>query len=214
MLRSMTIDEYIATHTSAEPPLLQKLDRDAHLHLMRPRMLSGHLQGRFLSMISHLMRPRRILEIGTYTGYASLCLAEGLTPDGLLHTLERDDEMEDFIRRYLEASDLGGKIRLHIGEALDLIPDLVKNERFDLIYMDADKRQYTLYYEMIIDHLPPGALILADNTLWDGKVVAEPLPTDSQTQGILRFNEMVLQDERVENLIVPMRDGLSMIRVR
>ncbi len=210
----MTIEEYIEGHTSPEPPLLQRLHRDAHLHLMRPRMLSGHLQGRFLSMIARLMRPRRILEIGTYTGYAALCLAEGLSDDGVLHTLEHDDEMEDFIRTYLDASELGAKIRLHIGEALDLLPDLVRAEQFDLVYIDADKRQYVSYYEAIIDHLPNGALILADNTLWDGKVVADPLPTDAQTQAILRFNDMIAQDERVENLIVPMRDGLSMIRVR
>lgn len=209
----MTIDEYILAHTSPEPPLLQKLERDAHLHLMRPRMISGHLQGRFLSMIAKLMKPRRILEIGTYTGYASLCLAEGLTEDGVLHTLERDDEMEDFIRRYFTASDLGKKIRLHLGEAFDILPDLITSEQFDLVYMDADKRQYIRYYEMIIDHLPSGALILADNTLWNGKVVADPIPHDSQTQSIMLFNDMVMADSRVEKLILPMRDGLTMIRV-
>jgi O-methyltransferase family protein len=177
-------------------------------------MLSGHLQGNLLQMICRMLKARRVLEIGTYTGYAAHCLAEALDEDGEVHTIEYDDEMEDFIREFLAEAPYRDRIHLHLGDALVLIPELVQQHSFDLVYMDANKRQYIDYYELLIPHLPTGAIVLADNTLWDGKVVEEPLPTDSQTQAILAFNDWVQRDPRVENLILPLRDGLSIIRKR
>lgn len=212
-LQSDLLEEYLTAHSSAEPPLLAHLRREAHVHLLQPRMLSGHLQGRFLKMLVALAKPRNILEIGTYTAYATLCLAEGLgDSDGRVHTIEHNDEMEDFIRRSLALSPLSERISLHFGEAEDIIPSLVATTPFDFVYMDADKRHYLSYYHLLIESLPTGALILADNTLWDGKVIQEPLPQDAQTQGILNFNELVAHDSRVEVVLLPLRDGLSLIR--
>lgn len=208
------IEEYILNHTSPESNLRHELARAAHVRLIRPRMLSGHLQGNFLAMLVALTGAKRVLEIGTYSGYAAHAMAEALPDDGELHTIEYDDEMEDFIRRYIDEAPYRDKIKLHIGDAMTIIPKLVKTQSFDMVYMDANKRQYPDYYEMIIPYLAPGALIVADNTLWDGKVVEAVKESDVQTQAILRFNKMVQDDERVENLILPMRDGLSLIRVR
>ena len=195
------LETYILEHTTPESELRAHLSREAHVRLLRARMLSGHLQGNLLQMICRMTHARQVLEIGTYTGYAAHCLAEALPEDGEVHTLE-----------FVAQAPYRGRIHLHLGDALELLPKLLEKYSFDLVYIDANKRQYIDYYELILPHLPSGAIILADNTLWDGKVVAEPLPTDTQTQAILAFNDWVQQDPRVENLILPLRDGLSLIR--
>lgn len=205
------LEEYILQHTTPESPLRKRLWRGAHVRLLRARMLSGHLQGNFLQMLCRLKGAKCILELGTYTGYAAHCLAEALEEGGEVHTIESDDEMEDFIRSFIDEAPYKERIHLHLGDALTLLPSLLQRYSFDLVYIDANKREYLEYYELILPHLPSGALILADNTLWDGKVIEEPTPTDAQTQSILRFNDYVQRDPRVENLILPLRDGLSLI---
>ena len=205
----MSLDDYILNHIDVEPPLLTALYRKAHIDLLRPRMIAGHLQGRILKMLVRMMYPQRILEIGTYTGYATLCLAEGLSEGGEIHTIEIDDEMEDFIRDQLEQSDLKEKIHLHIGDALEIIPKL--EGHFDLVFIDADKRDYCDYYNLVFDKTREGGIILADNTLWNGKVLEEPHTNDQQTYGIMRFNEMIAKDKRIEKVILPLRDGLTII---
>ena len=205
------LEEYILQHTTPESPLRKRLWREAHIRLLRARMLSGHLQGNFLQMLCRLKGAKYVLELGTYTGYAAHCLAEALGEGGEVHTIESDDEMEDFIRSFIDEAPYKERIHLHLGDALTLLPSLLQRYSFDLVYIDANKREYLEYYELILPHLPSGALILADNTLWDGKVIEEPTPTDAQTQSILRFNDYVQRDPRVENLILPLRDGLSLI---
>ena len=203
------IESYILSHSDEEGSLLAALNRDANVNLLRPRMLSGHLQGRILKMFCRMLKPKRVLEIGTYTGYATLCMAEALEKDAEIHTLEINDELEDFIRKYVSQSPDKDKIKLYFGDAMEIIPAL--DESFDLVFIDADKRLYSDYYDLIFDKLPAGALILADNTLWDGKVL-EPLhPADKQTAGILAFNDKIKADQRVEKVILPLRDGLTMI---
>ncbi len=203
---------YAEAHTSPEPELLQRLNRNTRAQVMAPRMLSGHLQGRLLSMIAHMIRPRRVLEIGTYTGYSALCLAEGLTDDGLLITLEQNEELEEFARSYWQQSPLGAKIDLRIGVAAEVIPTLT--DTFDLVFIDADKRNNQLYYELIIDKLRPGGFILADNVLWSGKVIAPVKPNDLDTQTVRAFNQLIQDDPRVENVLLPIRDGITLIRKR
>lgn len=203
------IESYILSHSDEEGSLLAALNRDANVNLLRPRMLSGHLQGRILKMFCRMLKPKRVLEIGTYTGYATLSMAEALEKDAEIHTLEINDEMEDFIRKYVSQSPDKDKIKLYFGDAMEIIPAM--DESFDLVFIDADKRLYSDYYDLIFDKLPAGALILADNTLWDGKVL-EPLhPADKQTAGILAFNDKIKADQRVEKVILPLRDGLTMI---
>ena len=182
----MTLDEYILGHIDEEGEQLARLNRDAHVNLLRPRMLSGHLQGRILKMLVRMQGPQRILEIGTYTGYATLCMAEGLAEGGEIHTIEIDDELEDFIRRQFDVSPYKNKLHLHIGDALDVIPALPG--RFDMVFIDADKRLYCEYYDLVFDRLNPGGVILADNTLWDGKVIQPVHPNDKQTLGVMAFN--------------------------
>jgi predicted O-methyltransferase YrrM len=172
-------------------------------------MLSGHLQGRMLKMFCRMISPKRILEIGTYTGYATLCMAEALPEDGIIHTIEINDELEDFILRQFNQSSDKSKIRLHIGDAIGIIPSI--DETFDLVFIDADKRDYNSYYDIIFDKVRPGGLIIADNTLWDGKVVEEVTQNDKQTLGILKFNDKIKADPRVEKVIIPVRDGLTLI---
>lgn len=209
-VEEVSIDDYILSHSDEEGELLSALTRDANVNLLRPRMLSGHLQGRILKMFCRMLRPQRVLEIGTYTGYATLCIAEGLEEGALVHTLEINDEMEDFIMKYVDRSPYKDKIRLHIGDAVEIIPSL--GETFDMVFIDADKRLYSQYYDLIFPMVRPGGLILADNTLWDGKVVEEKIsPSDKQTIGILEFNDKIKNDERVEKVILPLRDGLTMI---
>ncbi len=206
----MTIDEYIESHIDAEPQMLRKLDRDTHLYHLRPRMCSGHLQGRILKMLTQMIQPKRILELGTFTGYSALCMAEGMPTDAELHTIEIDDELEDFIRQHFDNSDYAGRIHLHIGDAIEIIPFL-SNKTFDLVFMDANKRHYCEYYQLVFPLLSERGYIIADNTLWDGHVVEEN-PKDAQTQGILKFNQMIAEDNRVEKVILPIRDGLTIIR--
>lgn len=207
------LERYILDHSTPESALRAEIARAAHVRLIRPRMLSGHLQGNLLRMICQMICAKRVLEVGTYSGYAAHCMAEA-NDEIEVHTIEADDEMEDFIRHYIGQAPHADRIRLHVGDALELIPRLIQEYRFDLVYLDANKRQYPDYYQMIIEHLPSGAMILADNTLWDGKVSQEPKASDIQTQRILEFNQMVQNDPRVDNLILPLRDGLSLIRVR
>jgi len=205
----MNVDDYILSCIDEEPSLLTALNRKAHIDLLRPRMIAGHLQGRILKMLVRMKRPQRILEIGTYTGYATLCLAEGLPEDGEIHTIEIDDEMEDFIREHLNQSALKDKIHLHIGDALEIIPKMAG--LFDLVFIDADKRDYCQYYDLVFDRVKKGGIILADNTLWNEKVLEEPHSNDKQTIGIIRFNEMIAKDKRIEKVILPLRDGLTII---
>lgn len=207
--KNEAIEHYILSHIDAEPDLLKQINRDAHVNLLKPRMLSGHLQGRLLKMMCRLVQPKYILEIGTYTAYATLCLAEGAPDDAEIHTLEVNDEMEDFINRYLHQTKLKDKIHLHLGDALSIIPTL--DQTFDLVFIDADKRMYVEYYELILDKVRQGGLIIADNTLWDGKVLDEPKASDKQTIAICKFNDMLAKDDRVEKVILPMRDGLTLI---
>ncbi|MDR3194159.1 MAG: O-methyltransferase [Tannerella sp.] len=208
--RADAIEAYILNHIDPEGALLEALNRDAHVKLLRPRMIAGHLQGRLLKMCCRMIRPRRVLEIGMYTAYATLCMAEGLADDALIHTVEVNDEMEPFVRPYLEQSPDRAKIRVHWGDVADVLPTL--GETFDLVYIDADKRNYCAYYELVFPHVRPGGFILADNTLWSGKVTEkQALPSDLQTKGILAFNEMILNDARVEKVIVPLRDGLTVV---
>lgn len=208
------LEQYIASHIEAEPANLHQLDRDTHLRLLYPRMCSGHIQGRLLKMLVRMIKPKHILELGTYSGYSALCLAEGLTDDdATIDTIEIDDELEDFIRQHFSQSPYGNRINLHIGDALDIVPRLGK--QFDLVYIDANKRHYSQYFNLVMDYLEHGGFIIADNTLWDGKV-AEPehKQSDRQTQGIVEFNRMVAQDPRVEVVIIPVRDGLTLIHKR
>lgn len=206
----MTLDDYILEHIDEEGEYLHRLYRATHLKLLYGRMASGHLQGRLLKMFVRMIRPKNILEIGTYSGYSGLCLAEGLEEGGMLHTIEINDEQEDFTRPWLENSAYADKIKMHIGDALDVIPRL--GVKFDLAFIDGDKRKYAEYYEMVLEHLNDGGYILADNTLWDGHVL-EPKPIkDPQTRSIVEFNDMVAKDLRVEKVILPLRDGLTIIR--
>lgn len=205
-----SIDDYILRHIDEEGDYLKALYRDTHVKLLRPRMASGHLQGRMLKMFVQMIRPRQILEIGTYSGYSALCLAEGLEEGGLLHTFEINDEQEDFTRPWLEGSAYADKIKFYIGDALERIPEL--GITFDLAFVDGDKRKYMEYYEMTLAYLSSGGYIIVDNTLWDGHVLEQPHPTDHQTIGIKMFNDFVAQDARVEKVILPLRDGLTIIR--
>ena len=210
MMHHEAIEAYILQHMDEESDYLKALYRQAHVKLINPRMTSGHLQGRLLKMLVQLARPQRVLEIGTFAGYSALCMAEGLGEGALLHTYEIDDELEDFTRPWIENSPYGDKVRFHIGNALEEVPQL--GEVFDFVFMDGDKRQYMEYYEMILQHTSPGALILADNTLWDGHVVDKAYLNDRQTVAINKFNAFVAADPRVEKFILPLRDGLTMIR--
>ena len=203
------LEEYILAHISPEGEMLRRLNRETHLYHLRPRMCSGHLQGRLLKMFVRMIAPKAILELGTFTGYSALCLAEGIAPDGAEHTIEIDDELEEFIRPHFEPSEYGSRIVLHIGDAEQIIPTL--DTRFDLVFIDANKRDYVAYYEMAMQVLNPGGFIIADNTLWDGKVVTCTEKIDAQTAGILAFNDHVAADDRVEVVIIPLRDGLTII---
>jgi caffeoyl-CoA O-methyltransferase len=208
-LLSDELKSYLDSSCNPESDLLKQIDRETHLKVSLPRMLSGHYQGRVLSMLSKMIGPRRILEVGTFTGYATLCLAEGLTEDGILHTIDINAELEDMVRASFDKSDLGNRIKYHIGNALEIIPEL--NEIFDLIFIDADKKNNESYYNLTINKLRSGGLIIVDNVLWSGKVIAEK-KYDSATALINNFNRMVSADQRVEKLILPVRDGIFIIR--
>lgn len=204
------IDRYILEHSSPEDDFLWELDRETHLKVLRSRMMSGHLQGQILTMISSMIRPKCILEIGTFTGYSAICLAKGLAEDGRLHTIEIDDELEAISQKYFLKSGLSDRITQHIGDARKIIPSL--NLKFDLVFIDADKREYSDYYRLVIDLIPVGGFLLADNVLWDGKVVDPEAASEEQTRGILSFNTLVQNDPRVRNVILPVRDGIMLVQ--
>lgn len=204
-------DDYILSHIDPEPPELRLLARDVNVYLLYPRMCSGHLQGRILHMLTTMIRPSRVLEIGTYAGYSALSIAGALEQGAELHTIEIDDEMEDFILARFKASEAGHRIILHIGDAATIIPTL-GDDPWDMVFIDANKRSYCDYYEMILPRVRPGGYILADNTLWDGKILDPDHNHDPQTRGIIDFNNLVAADDRVERVILPLRDGLTIIR--
>lgn len=204
------IEQYANEHTEAESEFLNKLNRDTHLKVLQPRMLSGHFQGRLLSMLSHLVNPNRILEIGTYTGYSALSMAEGLAENGKLITIDCNDDLEHFIQDTLEKSELGTKIEFRLGDALEIIPEL--EDTFDMVFIDADKSNYINYYELILPKVRTGGLIIADNVLWSGKVLDLANNQDLDTQVIHQFNELVQGDDRVQNVLLPIRDGLMVLR--
>lgn len=203
------LEDYILSHIDEEGEMLSRLDRETHLFHLRPRMCSGHLQGKLLKMFVRMIRPKNILELGTFTGYSALSLADGMTGDGELHTIEIDDELEDFICEHFENSPHADRLKLHVGDAREIIPQL--GLTFDLVFIDANKRQYLEYYNLVFDYVTPGGFIIADNTLWDGKVVDYGKKLDAQTAGILEFNDFVARDKRVEKVILPLRDGLTLI---
>ena len=207
----MTIDEYIEQHIDAEGNYLHQLYRATQTKLLYGRMASGHMQGRLLKMLVEMIRPKNILEIGTFSGYSALCMAEGLQEGGMLHTIEIFDEIEDFTRPWLENSPWADRIRFHIGDAMEVVPSL--GVKFDLSFIDGNKRIYPEYYEMVKKYTNPGGYIIADNTLWDGHVL-ETDSNDAQTQGVIRFNDMVKDDGSVEKVILPIRDGLTIIRLK
>ena len=207
----MNIFEYIEQHTSPENDVLKQITRSTHLEVINPRMLSGHIQGRVLSMLSQMIHPKHILELGTFTGYSALCLAEGLADNGKLITIEHNDEMEDSIRRNLSLSPLGERIQLVIADAKEWLSQ--SQESFDLVFIDADKKEYCDYLDLILPRLRPGGWILADNTLWDGHIIDPDYDKDKQTVGLRAFNDKVAQDERLEKVILPLRDGLTIIRL-
>lgn len=208
---SPLLENYIAEHSEPEPELLRKLTRETHLKVIRPRMITGHFQGRVLSILSKIIRPENILEIGTYTGYSAICLAEGLQEKGTLHTIDLNEELTELQRRYFDKSGFGNKIVQHTGDALDIIPHL--DVVFDLVFIDAEKTSYDDYFEMVLTKTKPGSAILSDNVLWSGKVV-EPLDVrDTATKTLLAYNKKLKEDPRVETVLLPIRDGLSLSRV-
>ena len=206
-----SIKTYVEDHTEVEPYLLAHIRQETEANVPMPQMLSGHLQGRVLATFSHMLRPTKILEIGTYTGYATLCLAEGLQTGGTLHTIERNTELTSRAQGYFKKAGRAGQIKLHVGLAADIIPQL--DEIFDLVFIDADKRNYQRYYELVLERVRPGGFIIADNVLWGGKVItAHEQPVDKRTQAIIDFNTCVHNDARVENVLFPIRDGLMVLR--
>jgi predicted O-methyltransferase YrrM len=204
------LDDYVCLHTTEEDDLLKELNRQTHLKVLQPRMLSGHFQGRFLSMISKMIQPTSILEIGTYTGYSALCLAEGLKKGGKLTTIDKNAELEAFVRNFFEKSAYSENIEYVIADAMEYIPSI--NQSFDLVFIDADKGNYLNYYKLVIDMIPSGGYILADNVLWSGKVIDEKSMNDKDTKAIMEFNQFVMNDYRVENVLLPIRDGLFLMR--
>lgn len=204
------IDEYVVAHSETEPELLKKLTRETYQKILQPIMLSGPYQGRVLSMISKLIRPKTILELGTFTGYATLCLAEGLQASGEIHTIDVNEELVDFQRKYFDRSNYGQQIYQHLGNALDVIPRL--DMSFDLVFIDADKPNYSNYFHAIIDKLNPGGIIISDNVLWHGKVIEKLNPKDLSTKAVLDYNTLLKNDERIESVMLPIRDGLTISR--
>lgn len=204
------LEQYILNHISPEEDYLRELDRETNIKVLRSRMLSGHLQGQLLQMISSMVRPNCILEIGTFTGYSALCLTKGLTEGGVLHTIEIDDELESIAQKYFIKSGMADRIIQHIGDACQIIPSI--SQSFDLVFIDADKRDYCDYYRLVFDKVPVGGFILADNILWNGKVVDPEAANEEQTRGILQFNDMVQNDPRVSNVILPVRDGIMLVQ--
>jgi len=208
---SQELEDYIEQHSQKEPELLAALDKETYQKILLPRMLSGHFQGRVLSMLSKLIRPENILEIGTYTGYSALCLCEGMRENGMLHTIDIKEELVDFQRKYFDKSPWGSQIVQHLGEALNIIPTL--DLKFDLVFIDADKENYINYFELIVPKMNKGGIILSDNVLWSGKVLEPLQPNDLSTKIILEYNRLLKNDPRVETVLLPIRDGLTVSRV-
>lgn len=204
------LEEYVLAHTQEETPVLKALNRETYVKVMTPRMLAGQLQGRVLSMLSNMIRPRQILEIGTYTGYSAICLSEGLQEGGKIHTIDNNEELQEMVSRYLEEAGITGKVNLYMGNALDIIPAI--NETFDLVYIDADKVNYSNYYDLLFDRVRKGGYIIADNALWSGKILDDPQKMDEDTKAVIAYNRKVHADKRVENVIFPIRDGLMICR--
>jgi len=206
------LDDYVVAHSQAEPELLQELSRETWQKVLAPRMLSGHFQGRVLSMISKLINPKNILEIGTYTGYSALCLAEGMRKKGELHTIDTNEELYDFQRKYFDKSGFGNQIKQHIGNALDIIPTL--DVSFDLVFIDADKQNYPKYLELILPKLQKGSVILSDNVLWNGKVLEPVSKNDKDTKALVAYNKLMNEHPKLETVLLPIRDGLTISRVK
>lgn len=204
------LEEFVANNTAKESDVLYKLNRETHLKILQPRMLSGHIQGRMLSMLSHMIKPKNILEIGTYTGYSAICFAEGMDKNGKLITIDINDELETFAKKHFKAAGFKNQIEMKVGNAMDIIPTL--NETFDLIFIDADKSNYSNYYDLTFDKLNKGGYFMADNVLWSGKVVTEEAKTDRDTKALVDFCQKVQNDDRVENVLFPVRDGVMIIR--
>lgn len=207
---SESLDGYVCDHTEKEPELLQELNRETNMNVLRPRMLSGHFQGRVLSMISHMIQPKDVLEIGTYTGYSALCLAEGLHAEGHLLTIDINEELEDLVNEYVSKSDFKNKIKCVIGNALTIVPELKRE--FDLVFIDADKSNYINYYNLVFDKVRPGGYILIDNVLWSGKVIESIEEGDIDTKVLVDLNKIIHEDERVQEVLLPIRDGLMLVR--
>ena len=203
------IEDYIRKNSSKEPEILKDLNKETYLKVLNPRMLSGHLQGRFLSIITKLIKPKKILEIGTYTGYSAICMAEGLIENGIIHTIDINEELISIQNKYFAKSKCNNSIIQHVGDARNIIKSI--NEKFDLVFLDADKENYIEYYELVIEKVKKGGLIIADNVLWTGKVVEPEKDDDELTQYLIDFNKMINKDDRVENIILPLRDGLNII---
>lgn len=208
---SEELEQYVEQHSENEPKLLAQLNKETHQKILQPRMLSGHFQGRVLSMLSKIINPKNILEIGTYTGYAALCLAEGMQKDGSLDTIDIKEELVDFQQKYFDASPWKDQITSHLGNALDIIPTL--NKKFDLVFIDADKDNYINYFHMIVPMMNPGGIILSDNVLWSGKVIEKLDPKDTSTKILVEYNRLLKEDPRVETVLLPIRDGLTVSRV-
>ena len=206
------LDQYVTQHSQDEPDLLAKLNKETHQKILQPRMLSGHFQGRVLSMLSKIIHPKTILEIGTYTGYATLCLAEGLASNGTIDTIDVNEELVDFQRKYFDLSPFSRQIFQHLGSGLDIIPNL--NKKYDLVFIDADKENYIHYFHLIVPLMNPGGIILSDNVVWSGKVLEELKPNDLTTKILLEYNELLKNDPRVETVLLPIRDGLTVSRVK
>ena len=207
---SKELDKYCNDHTSTECEVLKKLNHETHTSVLNPRMISGNLQGQFLTMISRMMQAKCILEIGTYTGYSAICLAKGLPADGVLHTIDVNEELEDINTRYFEKAGFEHQIVQHVGDAGEIIPNL--DLKIDLAFIDADKKNYPLYFDLLIDKINPGGWIIADNVLWSGKVIEKLDPSDKATEALIEYNNKIHQDSRVENLLLPIRDGLMICR--
>lgn len=206
----LDLEKYILSHIDQQDNVLIDLERYTHLNVLRPRMLSGHLQGSILKMFCRMINPLSVLEIGTFTGYSAICMAQGISPEGHIHTIDINDELESLILEYFHKANVHNQITLHIGNAIEIIPSI--QDSFDLVFMDGDKREYPQYLRMILPKVKIGGFILADNILWDGKVAKPNMPDDNYTKGIMDFNDMVKNDERLEKTIIPIRDGLLLIR--
>ncbi len=209
-MQTTDFDEYLLSHTSETNSILNELFRETNLKILMPRMLAGPLQGKFLEMISCMIKPMSILEIGTYTGYSAICLSAGLTDGGMIHTIEKNPELKAIAEKYFEKAGLTKKVKYYLGNAINIIPDI--NEQFDLVFMDADKKNYLNYYKQIFDKVKTGGFIIVDNALWDKKVLTKPDPRDKETLGIIEFNNFIQNDDRVENMLLPLRDGLMIVR--